>query len=157
MDVATNPYTRGAAVPAAQPAPQRRRKTAPAERPHVIRKTRKQLHAETVRSRQRAIRIGIVVAVLFSLIAFQVYSYARLEALNHEIAATQNKISAVQSQNTRLKMNLNANVSLAKVDDYAKNELGMVKQKDYQVNYVKTHDSDRVLVSGGKTHSHSWH
>ena len=50
-------------------------------------------------------------------------------------------------------MELNANVSLENVDQYARNELGMVKISDYQVNYVKLSEDDAVEVSGGKTHN----
>ncbi|MEG1613921.1 MAG: hypothetical protein RR343_00355 [Oscillospiraceae bacterium] len=42
-------------------------------------------------------------------------------------------------------------MSLNKVDDYAQNVLGMVKQEGYQIEYVDLEGSDQVLVSGGKT------
>lgn len=149
-------YTMGSAAPAE--VPQRRRKTAPTARPKVIRKSRAQLKAEAVRSRKRAITVVAIVTAFFLLIGFQICCQVKLADLNTRIADQQKKISTIQAQNAQLEMKIDSNVSLAKVDDYAKNELGMVKVKDYQVNYVKLHDKDAVLVSGGKTHSHhQWH
>lgn len=47
-------------------------------------------------------------------------------------------------------MQINSNVALSKVDDYAKNTLGMVKVKDYQVNYISTNDQDAVSSAAEK-------
>ncbi len=149
-------YTMGTAAPAR--APQKRKKAIPYTRPKVIRKSKAQLRAETLHSRKMAIKILAIVTAFFLVIGFQIYCQVKLDEINSKIVKAQNKISTLQSENAQLEMKIDSNVSLAKVDDYAKNELGMVKVKDYQVNYVKLHDKDAVLVSGGKTHSHhQWH
>ena len=149
------PYTRGSAVPAAHPVPKKNPR--PSTRPKVIRKTRAQLQAESRRSSAQAIRFLAVAAVFFVIISFQIYSHVKVEQLDREIAAVNSEISVVQSENTRLKMQLDANVSLAQVDDYATNVLGMVKVKDYQVNYVNLQEQDSVTVGGGKTHHNAFH
>lgn len=148
-------YTMGTAAPAR--APQRRKRGVPYTRPKVIRKSRAQLKAEAVRSRKKAMTIVAIVTAFFLVIGFQICCQIKIDDLDEQIAAERSSISTMQSENAQLEMKIDSNVSLAKVDDYAKNELGMVKVKDYQVNYVKLHDKDAVLVSGGKTHSHQWH
>ena len=139
----------GSAVPAARPRPSAQPGY---PRPHVVRKTKRQLRAETRRSRAAAIKIMSVALVCFTLIVFQIYSKVRVDELDRQLASVNKEISVIQSDNTRLNMELDADVSLDKVDDYARNVLGMVKAQDYQVNYVKTAGQDNVEVSGGKQH-----
>lgn len=148
-------YQRGSAVPVArprQPAAEPRR----APRPRVVRKTKAQLRAEARRSRAVAIRILTVATVLFTMIAFQIYSQVRVDELDHQLNDINRQISIVESDNARLNMMLDASISLDKVDDYARNKLGMVKVSDYQVNYVKLSEADSVEVSGGKIHQSLW-
>lgn len=138
----------GTAVPIAQPRPQ----ATPASRPKEVKKTKAQLRAETRRARAQAIRIFAIATLLFFLLGFSVFSHVKVEELNHQIEAVNSSISVMESENTRLNMNLNANVSLDKVEDYAVNVLGMVKVENYQVNYLNLSDGDEVELSGGKTH-----
>ena len=97
-----------------------------------------------------------IATVLFLVLGFQIYSHVRVEELNRQIETTNSSISVMQSENTRLKMDLNASASLDKVEDYAVNELGMVKVENYQVNYLNLSSGDSVEVSGGKTHQTLW-
>ncbi len=141
-------YQYGTAVPAAKP----RRQAQPVSQPREVRKTKRQLQAETRRARAQAIKLMAVASVCFFLIGFQIFSHVQVEELNHEIEAVNTSISVMESENTRLNMNQNANVSLDRVEDYAVNVLGMVKVENYQVNYVNLSEGDSVELSGGKTH-----
>lgn len=141
---------RGTAVPKVRPRPAPKTKAAP--RPKVITKTKKQLREETRRSGALARRIVAVAFVAFLMIGFQIYSHVQLDELDQQLTEINQQISVIESDNTRRNMELNASVSLEKVDSYARNELGMVKISDYQVNYVKLSDQDAVEVSGGKNH-----
>ena len=142
---------RGTAVPKTRPNPASEPQRAP--RPRVVRKTKKQLNAEMKRSRAVAIRIGAIAAVIFIALGFHIFFQVQVNELDQELADLNQQISVIESDNTRRNMELGANVSLDKVDQYARNELGMVKISDYQVNYIKLSDQDAVEVSGGKTHS----
>ena len=144
-------YVPGSAAPAARPVPQ----TQPGKvvRPKVVRKTKKQLRVEARRARWKAIQVLAVASVLFSVLVFQIYSQVRVDELDREISAVNAEISVIESDNTRLNMKLDANISLEKVDDYARNVLGMVKVDNYQVNYVNLSAGDAVEVSGGKVHT----
>ena len=143
-------YQRGSAVPSVRP---RQPASAPrrAPRPKVVKKTRAQLRAETRRSRAMAIKIMAVATVLFTMIAFQIYSQVRVDELDRQLADINSQISIMESDNTRLSMEIGANVELSKVEEYAQNTLGMVKVSDYQVQYLNISNEDTVEVSGGKT------
>jgi len=123
---------------------------APQNRPQVVKKTRAQIKAETRRANLRAFKALSVAAVLLGFVGLVIFSRVQLDEITRDISKTQSRINVIQSENTRLEMQLNSLVSLDKVDDYAQNTLGMVKQEGYQVEYVNLSDSDEVLVSGGK-------
>lgn len=143
-------YVRGTAVPKTRPRPTPQAR--PAHRPRVIRKTQKQLRAETRRSRAAAVRIVAIATVLFMALGLQIYSRVQVDELDQKLTDINQKISVIESDNTRRNMELNASVSLERVDQYARNELGMVKISDYQVNYIRLSEEDAVEVSGGKSH-----
>ena len=50
-------------------------------------------------------------------------------------------------------MQLNSLASLDKVEDYAINKLGMVKQEGYQVEYIDLALDDKVVLANGTTPS----
>lgn len=143
-------YRYGSAAPVREP------QRAPSPRPQIVHKTKKQIREETRRSRAMAIRLVAAATVLFTLLAFQIYSKVRVDELNRQLAEINTSISNTESDNTRLKMEMESSVSLDKVDKYAQNTLGMVKVEDYQVNYVKLSGNDSVEVSGGKQHTSVW-
>ena len=98
----------------------------------------------------------MVCAVFFSLIAFQIYSRVQVDELDRQLDTINSEISILDSENTRLNMQLDSIISLDKVDEYAQNTLGMVKVENYQVSYVDLSKGDKVSVSGGKVHRSLW-
>ena len=119
-------------------------------KPKVVRKTRKQLKAETRRANLRALKALGVATILLCFIGVIIYSRVKLDEVSRNINDTQKKLAVLESDNTALEMKLNSMVSLDKVEEYAQNELGMVKQEGYQVEYVDLSGNDKVLVSGGE-------
>ena len=138
----------GSAAPKRRPTPG----THPAPRPRVVKKTKAQLRAESRRSRAKAIKIMCICALLFSIVAFQIYGQVRVDELDRELKSVNSDINVLDSENTRLNMQLDAIISLDKVDRYAQDVLGMVKVENYQVSYVDISSGDKVEVSGGKVH-----
>jgi len=135
-------------------APQRQARPAP--RPRVIEKSRAQLRAEAMRSRKATIKALVICAIFFMFISFQIYSQVKVDELDRELNAVNTEISILDSENTRLNMQLDAMISLEKVDQYAQEQLGMVKVENYQVTYVDLSGDDSVVVSGGKTYRNLW-
>ncbi|MEG0979106.1 MAG: hypothetical protein RR911_07210 [Oscillospiraceae bacterium] len=123
----------------------------PQNKPRLVKKTKSQLKAETRRANRKAFKALSVAALLLGFIGMVIFSRVQLDEISRDITKTQSQLNVLQSENTRLEMQLNAMVSLNKVDDYAQNVLGMVKQEGYQIEYVDLEGSDQVLVSGGKT------
>ena len=56
-----------------------------------------------------------------------------------------------QGENVRLNMQLDSMISLEKVENYAKDELGMTKVEGYQIEYIDLSGADTVTVSGNKS------
>lgn len=140
--------------PGQRPQPTRRPK--PAQRPRVVQKSAAQLKAEARRSTAKTIKIMTICAVFFALIAFQIYSQVQVDELDRELNDINSEISVLDSENTRLNMQLDSVISLDKVDEYAQDVLGMVKVENYQVSYIDLSGGDSVVVSGGKVHKSLW-
>ena len=94
-----------------------------------------------------AAQLSALVLVLF---AARLYGSARLDEVNHQVADLEDQLSIVTSENTRLNMELKSKVSLERVDEYATNVLGMVKQGSYQIEYVDLSAADGVVVANGE-------
>lgn len=145
---ASRMYANSSAAPKRRPSPG----TPPAPRPRVVKKTRAQLRAESKRSTAKAIKIMCICSLLFAIVAFQIYEQVRVDELDRELKSVNSDIAVLDSENTRLNMQLDAIISLDKVDRYAQDTLGMVKVENYQISYVDISGGDKVEVSGGKVH-----
>ncbi len=150
--------TRGSAAPARrQPAADPRRTPArEVPQPRLVKKTKAQLRAEQRRSTVKTMKVLAICAMFLSVIAFQIYSQVQVDELDRELNKINSEISVLESENTRLNMELDSRISLDKVDDYAQNVLGMVKVENYQVSYVDLSSADTVEVSGGREYKSPW-
>ncbi len=142
----------GSAAPRRQPQRAPRRQV----QPRVVQKSRAEIRAEERRARAKAFKIVTVCSLLFVLIGFQIYSQVKVDEIDRKIANVNSQIEIVESENTRLNMQLDSRISLDKVDDYAQNVLGMVKVENYQVSYIDLSGGDAVTISGGKVHKNLW-
>ncbi len=79
------------------------------------------------------------------------YSRLRVDELTREIDAASANLSYAQAETVRLNMQLDSMISLEKVENYAKNDLGMTKIEGYQIEYIDLSGADSVSVSGKKT------
>lgn len=84
---------------------------------------------------------------LLALFAGLLYSRLRVDELTREIDKANAQLSVEQGENVRLNMQLDAMISLEKVEDHAKNQLGMTKVEGYQIEYVDLSGADAVTVS----------
>lgn len=142
------------AAPARRNIPNTRPRTAP--KPKVLTKTKAQLRAEELRNAKKAVKVLSVCAILFTLIFFQIYSQVQVDELDRKLDDINKQIEVVESENTRLSMELDSIISLDKVDDYAQNVLGLVKVENYQVSYIDLSGEDAITQSGGKIHQTFW-
>lgn len=101
-------------------------------------KTRAQLRTEEVRGYKVSAKVVAVAVILFAMLAAVLYGESMKNQLSHEISTLQNQLNVAKSENTRLNMELNALVSIEKIDQYATEKLGMVKMSKYQIEYIDT-------------------
>lgn len=144
----------GSAAPARRNIPNTRARMAP--KPHVVTKTKKQLRAEEFRSTKKATKALVICSIFFLLIGFQIYNQVQVDELDRQLDSINQQIEVVDSENTRLNMELDSIISLDKVDDYAQNVLGMVKVENYQVSYIDLSGGDAITKSGGKIQRSLW-
>ena len=143
-----NNFQYGSAVPKRAPQGEPRR----APQPRVIEKSPAKIRAEERRANFKAMKFVAISLVFFALLAFRIYCMVQVDDLNRELSKINSQIEIVESENTRLNMELDSIISLEKVDEFAKNELGMVKVENYQISYINLSGGDAVTLSGGKTH-----
>lgn len=85
-----------------------------------------------------------------TMFAMLLYSHLRVDELTRDINNTNAMLTQAQGENVRLNMTLDSMISLEKVEDYAKNTLGMTKVEGYQIEYVDLSQEDQVVKSSSK-------
>ncbi len=159
-DPETNPYYR----PGADPDPRRRnpKKSSgeiieyPSRKQRKVRQKEKPdfSFAEWARSvfasSLKPLAILGAAIVIFAVVAFVVNINSQLNEKSSQISDLQSEIDIAKSENVRLTANLQSLVSIDKVEDFAENELGMIKLESYKITYFDDEQDDRVVISGGK-------
>ncbi len=139
--------TNSSAAPKIKKQPQKRPQLKLLEQP---RKTAQQIKEETSASTKKTIKILVIAIAFLLFMSAMIYSRVQLDEINREISSVENKIELAQSDQIRLNNELNAMVSINNVEDFAANQLGMVKIQDYQVVYVDLSTQDSVVVVDGE-------
>lgn len=137
----------GSAAPKMKPAPQRK----PAL--ELVKKTRKtaaQVRQQTAEDTKRVFKAMCVATAIFMFMALAIFSRVQLDEINREISAVENKMELAKSDAIKINNELNAIVSINNVENYAANQLGMVKVQDYQVVYVDLSAEDFVAKANGR-------
>jgi cell division protein FtsL len=142
-----NVYHNGSAAPKMKPAPQRRPNL---ELVQKTRQTAAQVRQQTAADTRRAIKVMLIAVAILAFMAVAIYSRVQLDEINREIKKVEQKIELAESDSIRINNELNSIVSINNVEDYAVNELGMVKVQDYQVVYVDLSAEDYVAKANGK-------
>lgn len=125
------------------------------QRPQIklVTKTKKsyeQAKSEMHQSSLQGIKILVISFVLLSMFVTMIYGRVKVDELDREIANVNTQITAAQSENVRLNMKLDSVISLKNIEDYAQNNLGMVKMESHQIEYINLSGEDSVQLSGNK-------
>src|SRR5574344_49801 len=100
------------------------------------------------KQRLKQIVAGVCVsAVMVSLVGVMIQGNVQLTELNQQISNANNTLSEQQSLYTQTQMKVEAKLSTAVVEDYAKTKLGMSKADSYQKTYIALSDSDKAEVT----------
>ncbi len=138
--------TRGTAVPKSAPVHKHRKK--PQAKNNII-----ELPEINVSKAQRKkynpvalcagfVMSAIAVVAIVSIILGQV----RLAELNQEIASAETRLSQTQSLHTQMQAKIEASLSAAAVEEYARNELNMVKATNQQKEYISLSQGDKAEI-----------
>lgn len=139
--------TAGSAAPKIKKAPEKKPQLQLVKKPKL---TKKQIKEQTTESFRKTAKITVIALFLFAFFAVAIYSRVELDEINREINNIDAKMSVAESDTTRLQNELNAVISMDKVENFAYNTLGMVKVQDYQVVYVDLSNEDSVVLADGK-------
>ena len=124
--------SRSSAAPAYKPEPKKDLKV----RENKSRKSKAQLKMEQHASARKAFSVFVCATLVIGMLFGMLYTNARKNEINHEIANLQSELSIAQSENTRINSELNALVSMNMIDEYAVNKLGMSKVHTNQIRYI---------------------
>ena len=86
-------------------------------------------------------------AVLSLVFVFLVYNYSLINSMSYENERIEAEISALEDENAMLSLELDKRNDLAYIEDYAINELGMVKSTDVVKQYVSLSSGDNIVVT----------
>ncbi len=96
----------------------------------------------------RVFAIILCCAVMFGFIAMFINNSVKSTELMSAINEMEENIDNMQSENVRLSTAIDSMFSIAKVENYATNVLGMTKMGNYQIQYVDLSSEDQVLFAG---------
>lgn len=90
-----------------------------------------------------AVAFALAVVLVVSLI---IHGQVQLTELNQQIANANKSLEEKQSLYTQLEMKVDASVSTAVVEDFAKKQLGMSKVANSQKEFVNLSQGDKVEI-----------
>lgn len=143
-------------IPEIEPVKEPSRKKAPVRTVKTAKKTAVKASASqkaaSKRSALQSVAIMAVVFVVVTLFAGMINLNSSLDEKVTKINMVQAQINEAKSEQIRLESQLDALVSVDKLDYYAVNVLGMVKLEDYKITYVNNQEDNHVVISGGKSY-----
>lgn len=121
------------------------------EAPVRVRKTVSEKEIRAEETRKFTVRfIGLVVAVAF-LAVYTVYSNMLLTKTKAEITKNTEILTELQSENVYLDYKIESMVSVRNAEEYAANEIGLIKFSGAQIVYVNIEDENVIVEHGGDT------
>lgn len=130
------------------------RKTAPAKQ------TRKQPKAKVVKMPEfsydkaqkrkhnfASLAVGaVVMLVIVAVVGIVLHGYAQVSELNEQIADAQILLEHKQSEYIQMSAKVEASLSTAAVEEYARTQLGMTKATNQQKEYISLSQGDKAVV-----------
>ena len=136
-------------------APQRQIPSRPQQRPvrpYLVpqrKTTRAERVAEAAATSRNILRIVLVSAIAFVMLALLIVQRAKIATLDVDIINMQAQLKEVKSETVRLDSLCNSMASVESVEEYAKDKLGMVKRSRNQVSFFVNENSDEILLLDG--------
>lgn len=110
-------------------------------------KSKEQNRYENAVCRKKSAVLVFVFIFIFAMIAMQIYPNVQSNELLKQINSAKAEIKIAEAENIRLNSELNSITSIAKIDSYATDILGMNRVESYQVKYINLSQGDKVVYS----------
>ena len=107
-------------------------------------KTGKELRARA--DRQFVIQLVLLAVVVVVLAVYTVYSNLLLTKVKAQITNRSAELVEIQSENIYLDYQIESFISYKSAEEYAQNELGLIKLDSAQIEYVNL-ENDNVIVT----------
>ena len=136
--------TKGTAVPKEAPVKVRKNKT----EANIVRLKREDIDAAQRRKYNiPALILSFVMSAvaIFALCGI-VYGQVSLSELNQQIIYAENTLTERQSEQLQIQAKVDSSLSTLAVEEFAKNNLGMVKASNQQKEYVSLSQGDKAQV-----------
>ena len=117
--------------------------TEPRERVRVV-KTGKQVQA--AEDRKFMLQFIALTVVMIALAVYTVYSNMLLTKTKALITRSSAELVELQSENVYLDYQIESMVSLKNAEEYAANELGLIKLDTAQIEYVNLEGQNRIVM-----------
>lgn len=106
-------------------------------------------------SHKKAAKLMLAVFAIATVFSAVLFLNVKMDETATKINSVQSEINIAKSENVRLESALEGMVSIDKVEDYAEQNLGMVKLEDYRITYFGSGEDNHVVISGGKSYNDS--
>lgn len=143
-------------------APKRQEELEPQRKQNIIELPQKQLEQNRRNKLQplHAVATFLSMAVIVGIVGTMVYSQVQLTELTEELNSATKQLEESKSVYTQLKMKSDSQLSLETVENYAKDELGMRKISQNQVECISLSEGDKGAVledaAGGNWWTNLW-
>lgn len=108
---------------------------------------RKQVRKRRLNGLARVVMGFIVAGLAFGIVGLN----AKKTALTNQVSEMQDRVDILNSEYTSLKSQEQSTMTLEEIEDYAKNELGLVRLDSSQEEYVSVEKPDQVEVKSGSS------
>ncbi|MBR5559202.1 MAG: hypothetical protein IKU72_03030 [Oscillospiraceae bacterium] len=122
------------------------------EVPKTASETRRQPQLKVVSNRRPVAKsnpltkLGLVLLMVV-MIVMVIYSQVVLSELSTQISSAQSRLTALESESTRLSAQITSAGSSQKLEEYAVTKLGLSKMEADQITYVNMHEQDRSRIT----------
>lgn len=119
----------------------------------TARKTNK--HEAINENKTIQIKIIFYVVICFTILFVISYRYSKIDDTYALLKSKQSKLSELEKETTQLEANIESNLNLKKIEEDAKNLLGMQQLKPEQTVYVTLPKTDHIESSSQEIESES--
>lgn len=100
---------------------------------------------QVIPKKNRKIRRKVFLGVVSFSVAFTiVYRYAMLNTMSMENISLKKELTELNNANAQLQLLAEQSVNLSYVEEYAKENLGLQKPQNYQIEYINVNKQDLI-------------